>query len=211
MIRDLIRKILKEEFLEQELEIFDLTEIIDINQFLLLNEGKAEVRVPRGVESELQNYVSELNDGNKGFVGYAVDPKTNESRKKAFKLKLTYHYLQRLYRTEESEYRPDGGKYYNVKIVNPGRYEGINLIYNNRDKIAQLHFSNIPDSHLIDKKILFRTMTTQGPFSVLASFEKSSEFKNGYEIILLTQLKGVEFAYSSLGGKSVKINKRVTI
>ena len=87
MIKDLIKKILKEEFLEQELQIFDLTEIIDLDQFLLLNEGKANVRVPNGVETELENYVSQLNDGNKGFVGYAIDPKTNENRKKSFKLK----------------------------------------------------------------------------------------------------------------------------
>lgn len=171
-MKELIRKILLEYF-EQE----------------LILEGKATVEIPPKMESEIENYISKVNGGGRGFRGYFFDL-SDRVNTRFFSLDASKHYKQRTLRTEEPEYKP-GGKLYDPKIVNPEPLEGVKLISDNINYIAELIYEG-----KIKPEKQFITFFTRDavPYSVIALFDRDPIMTKKITIKLITQIKGVRFS-----------------
>jgi len=193
MIRDLIKKILLEYTTGgPEIEIIVLDTILTESEIELLTEGEATVNVPMNVQLDVKNYLNVINKDNQGFFATAINPNTNKEVKKKFFINITKHYLQRLFRTKEPRYK-EGGDDYDPKIVDPGIFEGIDLVYEAKNKLLSHHFSNQPKSHILGKYILVRTYVNKTPMSVILKVVDDVFIKKSYTLILTTQIKGVEF------------------
>ena len=172
VMRDLIRKILLE---------YSTSE--------LLLEGKATVEVPPKVNSVVESYLNKINNNGKGFYGYFFDS-SDKVISRFFYLEVTKHYKQRLFRTEEPEYQPNGGLY-NPLIVNPEPLEGLELISKNANLIAELIYNN-----RIKTEGQYITFFTKDdvPYSVIAVVNRDPLKPKKIVIKLITQIKGVRFS-----------------
>lgn len=170
-MKELIRKILLE-YLELE----------------LLLEGKATVKVPPDVNNKVENYISQINNGDTGFKG-SFESGDGVNLTKLFFLESSYHYKQRLFRTQEPEYQK-GGELYDERIVDPGTLEGIDLIYDNRDYIADLIHKNT-----IKTQNNYVNLYTKSsvPMSVIVLFQRDFLKPKKINMKLITQIKGVRF------------------
>jgi hypothetical protein len=170
-MKDLIKKILLE-YLESE----------------LLLEGKATVKVPRDIENKLDGYVTQINNNGFGFKG-TFKNQNGENFSKLFFLEPTYHYKQRLFRTQEPEYKITG-ELYDKRIVDPDTFEGIDLIYDNIDYIADLINKNTIKTQ---KNFVNFYSKSAVPMSVIVLFEKDFLKPKKINMTLITQIKGVRF------------------
>lgn len=187
MIRDLIKKILKEETSKkitvEVLDDYDFNEII--------SESRAYVRVPYEVVRLVDSRIEDYNKGS-GFVGQFYEDKTNITKEKKFLMRSTTHYIQRLFRTRESLYLPDG-KLYDPRIEDPTIFEGIDLVYAAKDELTKLYFKYQKENNtLFGKNLLIKTYNPT-VFSVILGCERNSTYKKSVELLLKTQIKGVEF------------------
>jgi hypothetical protein len=198
-MRNLIRKILKEEV--GNIETFTIEEI-DISDFFedLLNEGYTTISIPNWLSDEVKITVTDLmphTHKSKGNMYWC--PEYDEKGKKNkndnnfcrfnFKITTTPHWVKRILRTDEPNYS-EGGADYNPRIENPEVYECLKVIEQNikeimatitkrRDwaKNTELDFKL---SVIRDGKILEQIITIYKIDS------------NHYEIILKTNIKGVK-------------------
>jgi len=191
-MRDLIRKILLEYTYTPEIEIIVLDSILSESELKLITESEATVNVPTNIKSEVENYLNVINKTNQGFYAKAINSNTNTEVKKKFFIEPTKHYLQRLFRTKEPDYKP-GGDNYNPNIVDPETFEGIDLVYDAKDKLLRYHFSNQPKSHILGKNILIRTYVNKKPMSVILKVIENVFLKKSYTLVLKTQIKGIDF------------------
>lgn len=195
MMRDLVRTVLKE-YVSQE--TITLEEIFLPEGFFeyLLNEGKATVNVPKGLEKELNSYIeSKFNwPPNVDSVWCSdIREKENLEKKivtyscnKKFTFNITNHWLIRLFREDEPEYKKDG-KWENKKVKNPNKLEGINLFFNSKEKIndfidnSQNWLSNMRKYILLSK----------GDYYQIIGLKK--EKKGEFNVEFITQIKGEKF------------------
>jgi hypothetical protein len=154
----------------------------------LLLEGKATVNVPRDIENKVDGYITQINNGDFGFKGSFKNEK-GESFSKLFFLEPTYHYKQRLFRTEEPEYKITG-ELYDKRIVNPDTFEGIDLIYDNINYIADLVNKNTIKTQ---RNFVNFYSKSAIPMSVIVLFEKDFLKPKKINMTLITQIKGVRF------------------
>ena len=108
------------------------------------------------------------------------------------------HFVERIYRTTSGDYRPNGSKY-NPKLVNPGKFEGLDLFFDNIDKIIEvIDLNNIVSkgkTPWIDTQTKsFYMIKLDNLFSIMFELEKNyiEGQGKGYIIKFLTQLKGDE-------------------
>ena len=121
------------------------------------------------------------------FTGSFIDKRTGKNRVVNFIISASSHFIERKFRLSEPEYQ-EGGKLYNPKIVEPDYLEGINLIYDNRDKIAeQILTGRIKDGDLV--KI---TSADGSNYHMIVKFNSHYSDMENFEIILITQIKGVD-------------------
>lgn len=200
-MRELIKKLLLEHALKS-----------------ILSEGIATVRVPPYINKEIESYLSDINNGGNGFYGRFRTEQQEPGEKpleKLFVIDVTYHYKQRLFRTEEPEYK-ENGKLYDPRIVNPDTLEGINLIYRNRDYIADLIHKGTISTDSTHINFFSRDLVSM---SVIVVFDKDLSKKNKYKMTLVTQLKGVRFNRNNtryptqksigLSSRGTKINESI--
>ena len=140
--------------------------------------------VPKESREKFKSHLSKSNP----FQGTFVDKITGKENIVTFKLNPTDHFINRLYRQRDPDYKMGGSKYDN-KIVNPGITEGIDLLLDNSDKLAeQISIGRIKDGDTVE-------VSSKGRdgFSMIIKFDKEYGKKNVYIIELTTQIKGVPF------------------
>jgi hypothetical protein len=122
------------------------------------------------------------------FQGNFTNKRTGKSQSVNFKISPTIHYIERKFRLSDPEYK-EGGRLYNPKIVDPDYLEGIDLIYNNRDKLAeQIMIGRIKDGDLVEI-----TAADGSNYHMFVKFENHYADMKDFELILVTQIKGTEF------------------
>jgi hypothetical protein len=167
-----------------------LIELYDHQNWLLI-EGKATVNVPTIIDNEIESYISKVN-GKNGFMGYFLD-KEDKIRSKSFKIESSLHYKQRLFRTKEPEYLLNG-RLYDKNIIDPKINEGVDLIMNNINRIAELINNGIIK---INNNPYILYSKTNPIVGVIVSFSHDSLSKRLIIIKLITQIKGVKFSQSN--------------
>lgn len=131
------------------------------------------------------------------FIGVFVDKKTGIEKKVEFEIIPTKHYLDRLYRKEDPKYSN------NQKLTNPFPLEGLDFLYDNRDRLAEeIITKRINDGDIVVVKRHYDTL-----YSVVVFLDRKNT-KNIplYQLQLKTQIKGDDF-YEKRGQKDLKIKK----
>ena len=196
-MRDLIRTVLKEYVSQETITLEEIFLPEGLFEYLL-NEGKATVNIPKGLEKELNNYIqSKFNwPPNVDSVWCSdIREKENLEKKivtyscnKKFTFNLGTHWLQRLFREEEPEYKK-GGKWENKTIKNPSKKEGINLFFNSKEKINDFIDGETSWRPSTDRTILL----TSGDFQEILTIRKEMIGKGNYFVTFITQIKGEKF------------------
>ena len=146
------------------------------NQILKLNN----------LESKNRNLLNNLNN----FKGKTT-LRNGKKVVKEFYIHITKHYIEKLIRKDVED--SDGKK----GFENPETFEGVNLIYNNRDVITNYLSTGI----LEDKDNVLVLMKSKSGYKVIMIID---DRLNNYRLILKTQMKGLR-NYSKI--KSDKIIK----
>ena len=202
-MKELIRKILKE-YIEKDNII--LEEIFLPEDFFdfILNEGKTTVNVSRdiktSVESKLKSYYNWPKDINSLWCSKIVEVNTPEDSdpkyecKRKFDVTISNHWYDRLFRTQEPDYQKINpktkkrGLNYDPKFINPTLFEGIDLFFNNSEKINSFieNRKNWSNNTSISVKM-------EGPnnYSQILTFFKNNP--KHISVTFLTQIKGVPF------------------
>jgi len=194
-MKSLIRKILNE-FVDKD--VITLEELNIPNSFFnsLINEGRSTVSIPKGLEKELMDYIrNKFNWPPTIDKKWCSDIKEKEDKEnnliryscnKKFDFKLTNHWLQRLFRKDEPEYKP-GGRWSHKNIINPTKKEGINLFFNSKEKIND-YIDNAKNWSPNESKFI---LLSQNNYQLIIALKK--EKKGDYTAEFITQIKGERF------------------
>lgn len=144
------------------------------------NEGKKETYLSteqvtklNEIETELRYYLDDINK----FQGNYLH-RNGANIKKFFTIKLTKHYIEKFLRGDMENIGGTKG------FLNPGTYEGIDFIYNNRDVLTSYLFSGI----LKDEDNVLVIMKSTSGYKVIVIIQQID--KKNYNLILKTQMKG---------------------
>jgi hypothetical protein len=193
-MKQIIRRVLKEHI---ELTEIHLNEIILDSSFnsFLLNEGKSTIEYPRSLDNELKKYIEgkynwppTINNSWCSNIEEKINKKNNLVKytcKKNITIQVTDHWIQRLFRADEPEYKI--GKYKDIKIKNPSKTEGIDLLFNSKSKINDF-IDNSTNWVSSQEKYV---MLSQGDYSTILTIIK--ELNKTYTIKFITQIKGTKF------------------
>lgn len=202
-MKELIKSILKE-YIEKD--NVTLEEIFLPDDFLekLLNEGKTSVKVSNSVKNSIQkkleSYYNWPKNINKEWCSKIIEVESLEDSipkymcKRKFDFVITPHWYDRLFRTQEPDYKEIDpktgrrGKNYDPKIVDPEFFEGINLFFNNPERINDFIETrkNWSNNTTISVKMTGPNKYTQ----ILKLFKNSPKH---ISVTFLTQIKGVHF------------------
>jgi hypothetical protein len=196
-MKDLIKVILRE---YTKKDIITLEEIFLPDDFLetLIAEGNTTVNIPRGLEKNLNNYIKEKFNWppNVNSVWCSdIKEKENLEKKivtyscnKKFTFNLGTHWLKRLFRVDEPEYKK-GGKWEDKKIKNPGTKEGIDLFFKSKEKINDFIDGQTSWVSSTEKNVLL----SFGDFQQILSIRKELIGKGSYFVTFISQIKGERF------------------
>ena len=196
-MKDLIKAILRE---YTKKDIITLEEIFLSDDFLetLIAEGNTTVNIPRGLEKNLNNYIKEKFNWppNVNSVWCSdIKEKENLEKKivtyscnKKFTFNLGTHWLKRLFRVDEPEYKK-GGKWEDKKIKNPGTKEGIDLFFKSKEKINDFIDGQTSWVSSTEKNVLL----SFGDFQQILSIRKELIGKGSYFVTFISQIKGERF------------------
>ena len=122
------------------------------------------------------------------FIGNFTDKRTEKDKSVEFIINPKPHYIKRTFRLSDPEYN-ETGKRYDPNISNPSPLEGIDLIYNNRDKLAeQILIGRIKDGDIIEI-----SSADGSNYHMIVRFDIEYNKPPRYQLTLITQIKGVEF------------------
>ena len=196
-MKDLIKAILRE---YTKKDIITLEEVFLSDDFLetLIAEGNTTVNIPRGLEKNLNNYIKEKFNWppNVNSVWCSdIKEKENLEKKivtyscnKKFTFNLGTHWLKRLFRVDEPEYKK-GGKWEDKKIKNPGTKEGIDLFFKSKEKINDFIDGQTSWVSSTEKNVLL----SFGDFQQILSIRKELIGKGSYFVTFISQIKGERF------------------
>jgi len=171
-------KMLLKEFVESKTTIRVIGSVND-----LINEqiNPVEFNISKEIISRRLKRISP-------FVGNFTDKRTGQDKSVEFTINPKPHFLNRLHRLSDPEYK-ETGKHYDPKISNPSPLEGIDLIYNNRNKLAeQILIGRIKDGDIVEV-----SSADGSNYHMIVKFDKQYGKAPRYELTLVTQIKGVEF------------------
>ena len=122
------------------------------------------------------------------FIGNFTDKRTGKDKSVEFIINPKPHYIKRTFRLSDPEYK-EKGKRYDPNISNPSPLEGIDLIYNNRNKLAeQILIGRIKDGDVVEI-----SSADGSNYHIIVKFDKQYGNSPRYVLTLVTQIKGVEF------------------
>jgi hypothetical protein len=208
-MRDLIKTILKE---YTKKDIITLEEIFLPNDFLetLIAEGKTSVKVNKSVktsiEKRLESYYNWPKNINKEWCSKIIEIGSLEGKvptykcNKRFDFNITDHWYDRLFRTQEPDYQEIDprtgieGVNYDPKIVDPGFFEGIDLFFNDKERIN--NFIESRKNWGIGESIMVKMVGPDG-YSQILGFLKNNP--KHISVSFVSQLKGVPFRMNEYG------------
>ena len=193
-MRNLIKKILKEEINNNSIEVITY-DFDEIKHLFPLNEGVAKAPIYSEDVTLIKNKIKRMyNAGDSLKVGnykILIEP--------------SKHWLQRLNRKMEDEYKND------ESIEDPELFEGLDLIEKNMDTIIYPYLKNInwekksrPCMELINNKAILSNGKI-GNYSIILNFEKLN--KGSFRIKLITQIKGKLFYNQKYNCSKIKLNE----
>ena len=158
--------------------------------------------IPRDIFDLINNEIKQTNP----FFGHFIDKHTGEKKRVEFHIIPTKHYIDRLYRLSYPNFQV-GGKNYNPKLTNPLPLEGIDMIVNNRDKLAQ----EILTKRIKDGDEVEVSSIDGSKFNIIITLNHKKTLKNvpQYLIHLKTQIKGDNF-YDKKHQKQIKVHPNPT-
>jgi hypothetical protein len=174
-LKDIIKKTIKEFFANNDVK-FIVIENLTNEEFNLLTENyKEKINSYRGY---LTNRLNQIGI----FTGEFEDKKTKKKYKVNFKIIPKEHYIERRFRKEDPKYIDDD------RVINPSNDEGINIIIDNKDRLAQeivtKRIKNNDVVKIVTKNDTHYKMLTSIKFD---EFEKNKIIVN---IFLINQIKG---------------------
>ena len=173
----LIKTILKE-YVNNKIEI---RVVGNVNNLINEEINPVELNISREIISRRLRRINP-------FVGNFKDKRTGQDRQVEFTINPKEHYIKRTYRLSDPEYM-ESGKKYDPKIVNPKTLEGIDLIYNNRNKLAeQILIGRIKDNDIIEI-----SSADGSNYHMIVNFDKQYGKNPSYKLTLVTQIKGADF------------------
>ena len=173
----LIKTILKE-YVNNKIEI---RVVGNVNNLINEEINPIELNISREIISRRLRRINP-------FVGNFKDKRTGQDRQVEFTINPKEHYIKRTYRLSDPEYM-ESGKKYDPKIVNPKTLEGIDLIYNNRNKLAeQILIGRIKDNDIIEI-----SSADGSNYHMIVNFDKQYGKNPSYKLTLVTQIKGADF------------------
>lgn len=177
-MRDLIKRVLNE-FVDNRSVKFSV-----IGKFI----GDLNEQVDKKKKGEawfkLKNYINSFSP----FVGKYFDKRLNKETEIRFSIIVKDHFVERTFRLDDPSYQIKG-KNYNPDIVNPGLYEGINLILKNSDELAK----SIGSGYIKDNDMVEMSTIDGTRYHMVVKFDELYTSPLHYELILLTQIKGTSF------------------
>lgn len=208
-MKSLIKRIIKEYVENKNITLEELH--LPRGYFsILMMEGKVTVEYPKSLEPFLLNYISKkynwpptINEKWCSDIKEKIDEKNNrviKSCNKIFSFDLSSHWLGRLYRKDEPEYKR-GDKYENKKIENPEKKEGIDLFFKSVDKINEFIDGTINWSVNVEKFILLTDNENKYQEIIMIRKEK----KSNYFVRFITQIKGEKFFDTPELKKSIRL------
>jgi hypothetical protein len=193
-MKDLIRQILRE-YVEPKTIIRVVGNVgNNINES---SKSQIKPEIPKEIYSLINDRVKGINP----FYGEFIDKKTGELNKVEFFIQPTKHYIDRLFRTSDPEHQP-GGKKYNPKIVNPSPLEGIEMLINNKDRLAE----EILTKRIKDRDEVEVIAIDGSKLNLIVVFDYINKIKNipKYTLHLKNQIKGDRF-FQKKNQKNLKL------
>jgi hypothetical protein len=208
-MRDLIRRILKEHVNKETITLEEIN-LPDGFLDILIIEGKATTPIPSGLEKELMSYISKKYNWPPSVNNkWCSDIKEKENKddktiikscNKVFEFELSNHWLRRLFRKNEPEYKKNG-RFEGKSIENPNKTEGIDIFFNSKDKINDFIDNSGGWQPMTEKFILLTNKSNM--YQVIISLRK--EKKSNYLAKFITQIKGEKFFDTPELKKSIRL------
>jgi hypothetical protein len=193
-MRNLIRKILIEEFFIDNITVVEVP-FNEIKEYFLLDEGIATAKIHPDDKNYINNRI-ERSYNEQGF--YPIG-------NLRFKIEPTTHWLQRLNRKKEPEFKDD------ETIFDPELSDGLDLLYKVLDnKLTDLIRGNDfnkrsnPCYEIIDSN----SISPKGdkvPYSLIVNVYPIG--KKTYKIKLITQIKGKRLYKDDFNCAKIKLNE----
>lgn len=180
-MKKIIKKILRE-FLYSDEYIVSFSHYLTQNEYVIL-ESKNKYGRNKRTQKEIQDYADSL-----GLIkGSFVDKKTNINREGFIKMNIGVHFAERVFRSVDKT---------NNNFVDVDKFEGVDVVVANADKIIQLIMSkNLKPFAVIKLKSKYGNLT----YELLCSI---TDVKSGvppvYTLELFNQIKGtsdIQFNY----------------
>lgn len=193
-MREMIKKILEEEFLSDTIKIVEVP-YQQLKKYFLLGESQANAPIFSKEESYIKNKIERKYNNNEFY----------EVGNFKFKIEPTKHWLQRLHRKMEPEYKN------RETIFDPDLDDGVELLFkviDNRlvELIRKNDWNNRPNPCF--EIINFNTTTTDGqkvPYSMIVNVFPIG--RKTYRIKLVTQIKGERIYSSNYNCTRIKISE----
>lgn len=179
-MKHLIRTILREYIDNKEITI---KVIGNVKNLKLVKENifGGDVNLDSETRSEVDSVFNEIKNklGYLGsVVGSYVDRVSGQKQMYELNINVSYHYVERLFRKEDPKYKND------ERVVNPDKYEGIDLILYNKDKLAQA----IGTKQVKNNDVVKISTKDGSNYHLLIQVDENK--KRSYNITLFNQIKG---------------------
>jgi hypothetical protein len=222
-MKELIRQILRE-YVEPKVTIYKISEDSPILKNIL-TENKNNKNIFYDIEGNVVNIQSVKRELVNYFHSHYNSPsnnptyfcgKFNDKKDKClFKFRLNNehsikdHFVERLYRLSHPDYQVDGVNY-NEFLINPSKFEGINLFFDNINNIIEkIKTLNTPIKSRPGWEKMFNKsfymINLDNLFSIIFELNKDYSVDKMYNVIFITQLKGDEMYNTDELRKSIKI------
>jgi hypothetical protein len=176
MLEKIVKKILKE-YVGYSFVKFEVINNLNSNEIKLINESKSDEKI----KLARKNIIQRLKNINP-FLGEFLDRKTNEKKYIKFRIFFTDHFIERLFRKDDPKYSQ------RKNIVNPGSFEGIDILYFNRDRLAE----EIIAKRIKNNDVVKVTDKNGNHFQMLVAFkmDKDENVIQSVGLKLINQIKG---------------------
>jgi hypothetical protein len=195
-MKELIRQVLRE-YTEPKVTIKIVGWYNGNTPDTIINENYIWKVNPEGCRQSwnfLINYLRDVNPIKESFIKLNKNNPTGKGEllEGLMRIVLTHHYVERLFRLDDPKYTPGSVNNRKNLIINPGLTEGIDLITKNSNQIFKKIMLTPENSR---DKLLLEIKSNKGGtlYNIVVNVDEKSISNNVFDLILITQIKGVNF------------------